>query len=370
MNISELDDAIKRDEIRVKHEEVNGEHFSIVCYIVATRDLWDVPNAVECRGITFNAGGDCVCRTMPKFFNLNENKFTQLNELDFTGAICYEKLDGSMLTPVRLADSSIRFKTKKSFYSDVALMANEYFHRNSKYIEFCDVLNKRGITPTFEYQSPNAKIVVDVPEEIGTLILAREIYTGNDVPIGALAQLCRKYNIPFVSGSKLESEHNSMNIHNYIALAETAEGIEGWVFVLKSGQRVKLKTKWYRDRHSLTTYHERNIVDFIINEELDDLMPIISLLPGASEIVAALENKVAHQFKEIDIAVNHLFELMKQEPDVKSAALKYSKDTYFAAAIRLYNGQEADKDIMKTWKKLHYHEWATRPLFWGFDTDA
>jgi T4 RnlA family RNA ligase len=370
MNINEMSVAMQRDEIRVKHEEINGESFNIICYMVATRDLWDIPGAIECRGITFNDQGNCVCRTMPKFFNLNENKFTQLVDLNFDNAKCYEKLDGSMVTPVKLKDGSIRFKTKKSFYSDVAHQANCYFRQNQNYIDFCNYLIDNNMTPSFEFQSPDAKIVVDVAETVATLILVRQINTGADVSLESLASLTQQYNIPVVYGSKLNSEHNSMRIQDYINLSQTIEGIEGWVFVLASGQRVKLKTKWYLDRHRLTTYHERNIVDMIIDESLDDIMPVVSLLPGATETVEAIELKIAHQFKEIDIAVSELLDLMKLEPDIKSTSLKYSKHTYFSVAVRLYNGQEADVQIKKLWKKLHYHEWSTRPLFWGFDTDA
>jgi RNA ligase len=152
--------------------------------MVASPDLWNVPNAIEARGITFDSDGNIASRTMKKFFNLNENAETQLSQLDFSGALVYDKLDGSMITPVLLSDGTIRVKTKKSFYSDVAIAAQAFLDRpdNTYLVEYIRHWLALGFTPSFEYVSPANRIVVDYNgEERLTLLMMRKNATGQEV---------------------------------------------------------------------------------------------------------------------------------------------------------------------------------------------
>ena len=363
MKYLDMKTALERDEVRERSEEINGEQFNIVCYMVATPDLWDVENAVEARGITFNDKGDCVCRTMPKFFNINENKHTQLHELDFNGAVAFDKLDGSMVTPVRLKDGTLRLKTKKSFYSDVALNAQRHFEVNPKLNDLVNHLLDNGITPTFEFESPDSQIVIEQTENKMTLLLARHIETGQDVPFYSLVDVAAMYGVPIVNS------YEGSDINSYIERAKTEEGIEGWVFLLKSGQRVKLKTDWYLARHRLTNYHERNIFDLVINEEIDDLMPLLEQKSGAVETVNEVGHRIARLFKEAERHATEMVNYWKSNnlalPEIGKG---FSQDKHFSLAIKLFKGQEPD--FKKFVVNHHRDEFHTRPLFFGFDTDA
>ena len=362
MNIQDMQQALDRDEIRVRVEEVDGEQFSIVSYMVATPDLWEVPNAIEARGITFDSQGNCVCRTMEKFFNINENQYTQLSDLDFNGAIAYEKLDGSMITVVQIGDRLV-CKTKKSFYSDVAINAQRFFDSNENLQQFSKHLIDNGFTPTFEFESPDSQIVVEQYVDQMTFLCARHIKTGKYMDFDAASAIASYYSVNVVSWQ------NCHNIHEFIEHAKVVEGIEGWVFLLQSGQRVKLKTAWYLARHRLTSYTERNVFDLILNEEIDDLMPLFEKKADALEKVNAIGHRIAHLMKEVESQSEELVNQWKsQELTLPVIGKTYSSDPLFSLAIRLYKGQEPD---FKNYVSRFYRDsFESRPLFWGFDVDA
>lgn len=363
MNYADMKRALEREEIRERHESVGDEEFTIVSYMVATPDLWDVPNAVEARGITFDASGSCVCRTMPKFFNINENKYTQMANLDFTGAVAFDKLDGSMITPVRLKDGSIRLKTKKSFYSDVALQAQQFFDTQDNLIAFVNHMLDNGITPTFEFESPSSQIIVEQTQDKITLLLARHIKTGQDISYDSLKGIAEHYNVPIVNAYPVD------DIQDYMARAEVEEGYEGWVFLLANGQRVKKKTKWYLARHRLTSYSERNIFDLILNEEIDDLMPIFEQKEGAVDIVNDIGHRVAHLFKETaDAAESLVAEWVSRGLSLSDIGKNYPTHKYFHLAIKLFKNQ--DPGFKAFIAKNYRSEFHTRSIFWGFDVDA
>ncbi len=362
MHFNDLSVLLQREEIRVRDESVLGEKLNIVCYMVASPDLWDVEHSTEARGIVFNEQGDCVCRTMEKFFNINENKHSQLSDLDFTDAIAFDKLDGSMISIVEV-NGVLLCKTKKSFYSDVAKQAQSYFDKNKRLQDFSKHMIDNGFTPTFEFESPNSQIVVEQTEDKMTLLLARHVKTGKYADFSTLKSMAEVYDVPVVNGVACH------DINKYISLVDSLEGVEGWVFLLKSGQRVKLKTKWYLLRHRLTSYHTRNIFDLIIEEEIDDMMPVFEMKPGAMDVVNEISHRIAHLFKETELKTEALCkEWTDKGLSLREIGQNYSQNPYFSLAMSLYKEREPEfkKFVIKNYRK----DFDTKPVFWGFDVDA
>lgn len=372
MNINDMKLALKREEIRVRNETVDGVNLSIVSYMVATPDLWDVENALEARGVTFDEQGNCIARTMEKFFNVGENKHTQLSESDFLGSYVFDKLDGSMISVVMI-NGKLFAKSKKSFYSDVALMAQKFIDINQSYQEFCKSIIASGYTPTFEFESPNAQIVVEQKEEKMTLLLVRDIESGKYLEFDRLVNWAKEYNVPVVNGMYFDDFYNGFLVspdENFLDfLRKNVKDVEGWVFLLSTGQRVKLKTDWYLLRHRLTSYHERNIFDLIINEEIDDIMPLIEKKDGAVDIVNQIGHRIAHFYKiTIDETVSLVNLWKEQNLSLSEIGKTYSGSIYFGLAIKLFKEQEPDykKFVVNTYRK----DFHTKAVFWGFDTDS
>jgi T4 RnlA family RNA ligase len=362
MKLSDMQQALARDEIRIKTEVVNEQQVHIVTYMVASPDLWDVPNAIEARGITFDNNGNCICRTMEKFFNINENKFSQLDNLNFTDAIAYDKLDGSMISVVDI-DSKLFCKTKKSFYSPIAIAAQKYFDTHKSIQELSKYLIEEGYTPTFEYESIENQIVVTQTIEKMTFLLARNIVTGQYLELQSMINLSEFFNVP-IPGHSIVT-----NITNLITLATEAKEIEGWVINLSSGQRVKLKTDWYSLRHKLTDYSERNIFDLVLSEKIDDLMPLLETREGAVAKVNNISHRIAYLMKQAEIDSDHLVNLwINSNLSLPEIGKQFSQHKVFPLAIKQFKNQEPD---FKLYVINHYRNtFSTIPLFWGFNTDV
>jgi T4 RnlA family RNA ligase len=341
MNIAAMKELVSsREEIRERVETVDGEEFSIFCYMVASPDLWNVPNAIEARGITFDSDGNIASRTMKKFFNLNENAETQLSQLDFRGALVYDKLDGSMITPVLLSDDTIRVKTKKSFHSDVAIAAQAFLDRpdNTYLVEYIRHWLALGFTPSFEYISPANRIVVDYNgDEQLTLLMMRNNATGQEVDYFDLMSVTNVFGVSLVDATFINS------IEAYIEKAKTVEGIEGWVFLLENGQRVKLKTQWYINRHRATSYHARNIFDLVLDEQIDDLMPLFDNNPTALAKVNEVAHTIAHLMKSCEEQTVELVnKWTQQQLTLAEIGQQYNRHPFFSLAIRVFKNQEPD----------------------------
>lgn len=67
------------------------------------------------------------------------------------------------------------------------------------------------------------------------------------------------------------------NINEYVARQVKMEGREGDVIRFADGHMLKLKNEWYVRIHKTKDLirAERNILDIIINEQLDDVLPIL-----------------------------------------------------------------------------------------------
>jgi hypothetical protein len=90
---------------------------------------------------------------------------------------------------------------------------------------------------------------------------------------------------------------------------------------------------------------------------------------GAVEIVYEVGHRIAHMFKEAERHATEMVNYWKSNgltlPEIGKA---HSQDTHFSLAIKLFKGQEPD--FKKFVVNHHRDEFHTRPLFFGFDTDA
>ena len=245
----------QKEEFRAKTEVVNGIEVTIFSYMVAMRDTFDSKLAREFRGTTFrNDTKECICRPFPKFFNIGEREETSLENIDIIGARYYIKHDGSMATPV-LLNNRIIWKTKNSFYSDVANKINNYWvnHKNHDTRKAMrKMLAGYNYTPIYEYVAPHNRIVLEYQEEELLYLGFRDNNTGEYIP----------------------NFHNREDIkyHEIFAM----EDVEGFVIELQSGELVKAKTQWYLDRHKICTeFNPKKIIECTLNDTIDDMIAVI-----------------------------------------------------------------------------------------------
>ena len=204
----------------------------------------------ECRGIAFDKDtGEVVSRPFHKFFNHGE----RLEEVFTGGYTDYEKLDGSMVRPL----PNGRWATKAGV-TDVAMMVEEHFGYDEELNEYNKGCFKLGLTPIYEFTSPNNKIVLEYDKPELTILAVRDNYLGRYLP---------RYN-----------HLHSRKVHkrNFNKLSTTAEGI---VRYYDEGGIEKFKTDWYVQAHKGKELinNERNLIKLYLDNKIDDILP--TLLP-------------------------------------------------------------------------------------------
>jgi RNA ligase len=267
-----------KEEIRMKEEIVNGVRVGIFSYMVSMPDTFDSDLAKECRGITFNLEtGECICRPFPKFFNVNEKPGWLEHELDWKN-ITYvgEKFDGSMITPV-LVNGKVFLKTKKSFYSDVAIQATQYMNKNNIVFDF-----KKDETLLLEYIGPDNKIVIDYPQEKFVSLAVRNINSGKITFTTNIFDECK----------------NLIQDGLFIEYVRTLVGKEGFVCYDATNDKLfKVKSQWYMDLHRLIDkISGRDVLVMILDETIDDYSSAIAENKRKYNAIAELTKEV-NQFK-------------------------------------------------------------------------
>lgn len=339
-NIDDLRPHVEHlPEIRFAQQE-NG--LLVVCAMIADNNTYSGEHAAwarECRGITFYPDGTIAVRPLHKFFNVGERADTQAGDLPWHEVVRnMEKRDGSVINPV-LIDGSIVFKSKKSFTSDVAAIANKAASLSDRL--FSHWCLDHGYSPTFELTSPAARIVIKYHKTELTLLHIRETVSGRYLSRSEIIGLIIQ---SMIDDIKLVDEFPPMTWGEIKSKLETLEGVEGYCLQFANGEIVKAKTKWYLDRHhALTALTQRNVAEMVISETLDDLKSYISELnePELVEKVEAIERDIVSK-------INLLAELVEKEYEMdknlsrKDFAIKHQKSRHFGLLMERYLGKEPD----------------------------
>lgn len=355
MNINDLAHLREDSRIKFKEELVSGETFTIVSYMIADVSLWEIPLAKECRGITFNQKGECVSRPFEKFFSVGENEENQLHNIIDTGIIeILEKRDGSMLTPV-LVGNGVFFKTKKSFVSDVALVADVMAADYPSITRFSEDMLRSGWTPIFEFTSSENVVVIDYGDfQPFTLLALRRTVSGEYMSHDELQPLCRFYHVPLITSYQ-------KTLDDVLFDKSFLENFEGYVLVLADGRRVKLKTDWYIRNHRIRTdLRERDVAEMVADENVDELKIAASNEKYDLEPIVAIETQVVKELSEIRQTVEATV-ISCKERSVKEVALDYNGHQLFSLIMTAFRGK--DPDYVKYWKRYFLGAYSLKSIY-------
>lgn len=327
--------------VKFKTELVDGEEITIVAYMIADSKLWDQPNALETRGIAFNSDGECISRPLTKFFNIGENEQTQTHNLKFYNSVFLEKRDGSMLIPV-LINNKIFWKSKKSFYSDVAIKANVC--ATLEVLNLSRTLLNMGYTPIFEFTHPEHQIVIDYGKEPKFVLIAvRHIESGGYMSIESQEIMCAAHHVECIR----RYGDNTFQMLNEL---DDQVDFEGYVIRHPDGLWTKAKSKWYLLNHRIMTeIRERDIALAVAEECIDDIKSSIAAQGMDIGPVLEIEQRVVAQLETIIEQSELLCTLIKAEPTQKDAAMKYKDNEFFSLAMILYVNKEPK--YVDFWKK-------------------
>ncbi len=325
--IRTIEDVLPHIEGRPEFIVAEREFGTVINYVVAMADTFDMsgPEDIggairrECRGIIFDTEGRIMSRPFHKFFNVNERLETMSHYIDMSQPhVIMEKMDGSMIRPVRL-NGMVRLATKMGI-TDIAIESEKLL--TPEQYEWLEDAMSDNLTPIFEYIAPTNKIVIEYSEPRLVLLAMRGNFSG-------------KYVMPHSAPFEVVPQYGSVEggLSEYIARAREMQGREGDIIRFADGHMLKIKNDWYVRIHKTKDLirSDRNIADIIVNEQLDDVLPLLD----ASDLVlvrayeqrfdAALENvvgrleglvtlaRVLHGGVKKEVAINFVPNLINKE---------------------------------------------------------
>lgn len=182
--ITHLDDVTPHIEHNDGIIVARRDGYTVVDYTFVTDDTFSNPMALECRGLKFDETGRILARPFHKFFNIGEKQAPET--VDWSKPhLVLDKLDGSMVRPC-LLEGELTFMTRMgvSRQAEAALNAS-----GDAVLALCRDALAQGLTPLFEYTSPDSRVVLEYDHSQLTLLAARDAITGRYLPMQDLTAL-------------------------------------------------------------------------------------------------------------------------------------------------------------------------------------
>jgi RNA ligase len=335
--IKHIDDVLPHIADKPEIARIEKDGYTVLDYIYAGISTFDNDFARECRGIKFDSQGNLIGRPFHKFFNLNEKEETMFENQPWHVAYrIMNKWDGSMIHPA-LVNGELVFMTRKGV-TDVALQAmRECDYDADEMIR----LLKDGYTPIYEFVSPNNKIVIHYDE-------------ARLVPINLRHRETGRYEHGFCQ-DPLEF-HTNESIEELLASVKGAQGLEGVVIQFHDGdfsRFIKFKADDYCALHRVLdeTAHEKRVLALIMDDKLDDVIPLIAparaehlkeyakdinfeLMRKAMLISAYIENRQPFSQKDFALEVQKTFNKEHQVFLFKARALETCNTTTVMAMFK------------------------------------
>jgi RNA ligase len=294
--INSISDVLPHIEGRDEFKVMRKDWYTVVNYMVAFGETFDwdesdVQGSVmrrECRGLIFDTlSGKLLSRPYHKFFNVGERAELAMDEVDMSANhVILEKLDGSMIRPIAVpGDKHIgefRLGTKAGI-TDVAMNAEVWVAKHRNYVDFIRMAIDHDLTPVFEWCSRKNRIVVDYPVDRLVLTAVRVNSSGGYIPHRTLQNFAKDYDLDLVK----VVDSNSSDINGLVDTIRAWESDEGVVVRFDApratawmgyGHMLKIKADAYVTLHRSkdAISNEKNIVGVILNDQIDDLVPILT----------------------------------------------------------------------------------------------
>ena len=307
-------------------------------------------DAKELRGLTFvfNSDGSLYKRylLMRKFWNVDQVPETMYSKIkNYKLKHCYNKVDGSLITFIKLPNGRVITKTKMGFNNDQTKAANNIYNTNNKINNFVNFCLDNDIISMWEFVSFKNRIVLDYDKENLILLKLRDNKTGNYLDI----EKFRNKGFDVV-------EQENYTLDEFMILSETLTNKEGCVFTLIDNNgddlMVKKKTEWYFTQHNLVTNEinrENYVINAILTNTIDDIVAQLDKKRDADKIkfINDIEAIVSNFLKERILEVEDL--VSKFNGDKKEFAIRYKKDKNFGLAMLVINKKDNVYNIVKNW---------------------
>jgi len=337
----------KTDSFFVTETVINGYKVEMYSYRLVKYEDFKNNNAFELRGLTFVYNDKTMewerNILLNKFFNINENEDYMLNKVKDKKIIrVQEKYDGSILSFIKFPDGSIRAKSKMSFESTQAVLAQEIYDNDKNLREFISYCFNNNLVPVFELIGYKNTVVLNYDVSSELVLLQVRDSNGNYVNLDS--NDIKKYEI------KTSNYFQKMyTLEELLELKKTEENIEGWVVTFEDGQMAKIKTDWYIAKHGLISeIREDNIIKLILNEEIDDILSELDSKSEKYKEVIRIQEKIDKNFNELVIEFKELRRKYFQDSNEnrKEFAINNKNNILFSYVIKTLN--TSFRDVEKT----------------------
>ena len=328
------DSLVEKYEFFYKKEiEVQGYNFTLYNYILSDyKAFQDDPLTRELRGLVTHK--DEVFLSVPKFFNINELPETEYKNVKLkTIKKIQDKLDGSLITPICVGGDII-MKSKGSFESDQAVLAQEIIQDNPELQFFILDTYANNFQPFFELIGPDNEHVIEYPlkENELRLIMVRD-REGHFMDID-------KFDY------KNKAETMNYTLDEMLEIQKTKKGIEGFVVKFTDETILKIKTLDFFELHKIKDEADsyKVILKRILQEDMDDILSIVTKQKRDKllDITEVVSKYVVHEVQKI--------EKIKEETknqDRKTIAIKYHTMEYFNVLMKSLNGGSIKDELIE-----------------------
>jgi len=244
-------------------------------------------------------------------------------------------LHNSLINFVELPNGSFVAKSKMSFESEQAQMANEFIKDNKTYQAFLKWCFNNNYSPIFELTSHKNQIVVQYNKTELRLLHVRD-YEGRYFNAHQLKKICYE---------KYISITNQLvyNLDELMEMKEYDEGYEGYVVTFEDATMVKIKLNSYLLLHSVVTdLREDTIIELVLQEKLDDVKVLatgekLEFINRVEEVAVRKINQLILDFKELRWRYFNEF-----KENRKAFAMEYKDRPMFGNVMRTINSSFRD----------------------------
>ena len=316
---------------------IEGEQVSLYDYYLSDYEAFqEEPLSRELRGLVITKNETFL--SVPKFFNINEIPETMESKL--TNKVIKKvqnKLDGSLITPI-MVDGSIIAKSRASFQSDQAILAQNLLDTNPDLQYAILDLFANNFQPFFELVGKDNKHVIDYETSNKLVLIMVRDQKGNFIDIDKF-----KYYFDDLA------ESYDLTIEELLLKQKKAKGIEGWVVKFSDGTIVKIKTEEFFELHKVKEEADsyKTVLKRILEEDMDDILGRVSETRKTEllEIIWAVSNYTVQVIHEVEAIVSS----WKNQP-IKDAVVKFKNHPYFRVIMKSlkYQGvKDGAKDGVK-----------------------
>ena len=308
------------------------------------------PHRLELRGLTFVLNPVSMVwernLLLNKFFNYGQGKDWMPEDFESKQILrVQDKLDGSVISFVKFANS-IRAKSKTSFDSDQAKMAQTYYESSEDLQNLVAYCFTHELTPIFELTSPDNQIVLEYTETKLVLLQVRRndgtyLLSFDELPLGNIA-IAKTFNL---------------TLDDMLHIKKTStDNIEGFIVTFVDDvygiKMAKIKTDHYLTLHHLIgpdAFKENTLIESILNETIDDVIAYVQdgvKKAKITELANKLQHYLNHHIKHVGGLLHEFNEVHNK--DRKTFAIKYKQDSMFSVVMRCINVTDDLESAIKT----------------------